>query len=422
MNGHRLDCTPASLGAPRPGLNRREFLTASFAAAVLSGCHRAPQGGPAGVNADQAAKAAREAAEAKELQDVRDTLVTYMGDPRFVGPDFVERLTGEPVRLEKHYVDIETLCFSIAGNDFRGVEESLGRLAMRPDDVRFAYAGVGEGRRFLNTRDGDAVTLGLAGGRGTMTYRGLGRYVFAVDEGNIRVDADRPIVYERGGVRYDVTPRELDGFLSNARIYRGYRYIVEGEGAGRRSVTVNFGGRVARPGEPSLTRFVDRIVGREEPPEVRAQRIIDVASQGIAYSTSDVDFEKANNLELVKRPNEVLMSGEGDCASKALLLASLYDQAGLDYYLVYVLPSRRRAGHLTTLVQGAFGDGNGMTFDIGGRPYAISDPTVQGFRIGATRLVLPITLEDMTYVQRPADGSVFEARTGRVVREGGVDR
>jgi len=37
----------------------------------------------------------------------------------------------------------------------------------------------------------------------------------------------------------------------------------------------------------------------------------------------------------LKRPNEVLMSGQSDCSNKAILLGSLLEQLGEDYLFVY---------------------------------------------------------------------------------------
>ena len=75
------------------------------------------------------------------------------------------------------------------------------------------------------------------------------------------------------------------------------------------------------------------------------QRVLDFVSREIRYDQR----EAAYDFELLKRPNEVLMSGESDCSNKTILLGSMLEQLGEDYLFVY-LPH-----HITVAVpQGDF--------------------------------------------------------------------
>lgn len=392
-------------------LDRRQLLTlgGTGLAMMLAGCRQkaattvvTPGSSP-------------ETAETRELQRIRRTVLTYLTDERFAGNDLLQKMyPGAPVKLERHYVDVRALLFSMRDEDFRGEEETFGTLLNNPKSARFAQAKDGNNVRFKNTRPGEELPLTIGGTE--LTYSGLNRYLFSAKDSDLRVEPDTPVTYNRLGIDYDITPREMDGFLSNERIYRGYANIVRG-----RRVTVNFGSRVARPQEPSLTRLAKRIVSPNDTAEVKLQKLVTFVANGIPYSHRDVEFEDATGLELVKRPNEVLMTGEGDCASKALALASLYEQEGLEYWLLYIVHNPRRAGHLTLLVPGNFPDENNMSFKVGGKSHTISDPTVPNFVIGKTRLRMPIELQDMTYVQRPKDGAVYDPKTGELVREGKVE-
>ena len=85
--------------------------------------------------------------------------------------------------------------------------------------------------------------------------------------------------------------------------------------------------------------------------ELRVQRVLDFVSREIKYNMREATY----NFELLKRPNEVLMSGESDCSNKAILLGSLLEQMGEDYLFVYT------PGHITVAVrQGGFPVSNGL--------------------------------------------------------------
>ncbi|TSC58003.1 MAG: hypothetical protein Greene041619_879 [Candidatus Peregrinibacteria bacterium Greene0416_19] len=392
-------------------ISRRTFLVGALAA-VATGCRRTM----VPVAADGEQEGRRSLEEAREREQailIRSAVLGYLSGSRFGGADFTQRFTGRPVRPERYYRDVGMLFLSVDAGDFRDAGELLAPIALDAERVDFAHAEEEGVHRFLNERKGQEITIDIVPGKSRLHYRETGRYLFGMKSNQLRIDPDRPITWRRGPAIYDATPRELKGFMANETIYRGFQFIIDDDGH-----TFNFGSMVARPGEPSLTRLVRRLVRPEDPPETKTQKISDFVTNHIAYSHADVAFERANNMELVKRPNEVIMTGEGDCASKTILLASLYEQAGLDYRMIYVLAGPVRAGHLALLVTGAFPKENGLEFRIGEGTFAVSDATCRDFQIGRTEVGYPF--HEMHYVQHPSDGRVIDAKTGRVVREAGA--
>jgi transglutaminase superfamily protein len=106
--------------------------------------------------------------------------------------------------------------------------------------------------------------------------------------------------------------------------------------SGRPVIFANHGALVANPQETSLRRFVNDLTRDIQPDtagarEARVQRVLDFVSREIKYDMREATY----NFELLKRPNEVLMSGESDCSNKAILLGSLLEQLGEDYLFVY---------------------------------------------------------------------------------------
>lgn len=362
-----------------------------------------------------AAPAVKEMEEEERLSLIRDSIISYLIDPQFGGgKDFLEKLGVQDIDLQTYFSDIGLLCFTMEQGRYKGKEESFAHLLIDIHKVHFAHSGEADAQRFVNADRNETMQLNVDGHK--LSFNGVGKYLFATDSKNLLVKPDQPLVYPRGSTIYDPTPSELTDFLTNKSIYGGYEWI-KNPGDEKGSVTVNYGTRVAKPGEPSLTRLVGRLINEKDTDETKAQKILDFVTRGISYSHRDVEFGKRTKMQLVKRPNEVLMTGEGDCTSKSLLLASLYEQAGVDYRLIYMLPNETRTGHLTNLVAGNFGNGNGMECTIGDRHFSIAESTAHGFAIGKTKTEESMTVADMTYIQKPSEQEVIDAQTGKVVRE-----
>ncbi len=139
--------------------------------------------------------------------------------------------------------------------------------------------------------------------------------------------------------------------------------------------------------------------------EARVQRVLDFVSQEIKYDERATTY----NFELLKRPNEVLMSGESDCSNKAILLGSLLQQLGEDYLFVYT------PDHITVAVkQGGFPASNGLYLVWQKEVWLIAEGTAPGFRIGVDRVQEEARFKRFQHLQRPRDRDIiFDLATGR---------
>jgi hypothetical protein len=175
-------------------------------------------------------------------------------------------------------------------------------------------------------------------------------------------------------------------------------------------IFANHGAFVANPQETSLRRFVDELTRDIQPDtegarEARVQRVLDFVSREIKYDMRETTYQ----FELLKGPNEVLMSGESDCSNKAILLGSLLEQLGEDYLFVYT------PDHITVAVkQGGFPVRNSLFLAWQAEVWLIAEGTTPGFRIGVDSLQEETRFKRFQHVQRPRDRDIiFDLATGR---------
>ncbi|MEP7077200.1 MAG: hypothetical protein ABI878_15450, partial [Acidobacteriota bacterium] len=122
--------------------------------------------------------------------------------------------------------------------------------------------------------------------------------------------------------------------------------------------------------------------------------------------------EALGTRETLKRANETLMTGNGDCSNKTILLASLLEQIGEDYVLLYC------PQHITVAVpQGNFSDENKLDFTWNQKPWIIAETTLPGFQVGKTRVQQAEILTHINYVQDPKNADViFDANSYEVLK------
>jgi hypothetical protein len=169
-------------------------------------------------------------------------------------------------------------------------------------------------------------------------------------------------------------------------------------------IFANHGIMVAKPNEPSLKRLTDDLL-KDVPDdrEKRVQRLLDFVSNEIEYSYTEAVAPR----ETLKRADEVLMTRIGDCSNKTILLASLLEQIGEDYVLLYC------PRHITVAVpQGNYADENKLDFVYENKPYLIAESTLPGFQIGKTRVGQFEQLINVNYVQSPKQiDLIFDAKS-----------
>jgi len=142
--------------------------------------------------------------------------------------------------------------------------------------------------------------------------------------------------------------------------------------------------------------------------EEMSQKLLDFVTKDIKY---DFDAHE-EGVEQLKRPDEVLMTKKSDCSGKAILYASLLEQIGVDYRLIYF------KGHISLAIEGDFKDNNSLSFSIGGKTFTMAEVTAKGFIIGDSILATPdgklLRIKDMLYFQKPGLGSkIYDAKTGK---------
>lgn len=331
-------------------------------------------------------------------ENTRYTLLSYLAQPGIAGTGVSEQVLGhvrlELVQLSDREVYFSAPAPSLSGETFEAV---VARLVVDP-------------KRIVTAQDDDL------GGRMRLGTYSLLRtteksFFFKTPIDNVKFDPATVLKFTFPQATYTVDMREMSDFIQNKNIFGGRLNALTGQKeAGRPVVFANHGALVARPGETSLTRFV-RDLTRDIPEdgagarEVRVQRVLDFVSQEIKYDQREATY----NFELLKRPNEVLMSRESDCSNKAILLGSLLEQLGEDYLFVYL------AHHITVAVpQGRFPAANGLSLEWEGQTWLIAEGTAPGFRIGVDRVEDEEQLKQFLFVQRPREHDViFDLATGR---------
>ena len=106
------------------------------------------------------------------------------------------------------------------------------------------------------------------------------------------------------------------------------------------------------------------------------------------------------------------MTRNGDCSNKTILLASLLEQIGEEYLLLYC------PLHITVAVPiGSFPNENKVDFDFNSQQLAIAETTVKGFQVGRSRVVRPEVLQLVNYVQDPKHMDViFDVNSGEFLK------
>jgi len=327
----------------------------------------------------------------------RDAVLAYLAQPGFAGTKVVEQVLG-PVRLELLNIREREVYFSAPSPEQAG--EEFGPMV-----ARFAI----DPKRVVLAEDDGAGRLRL--GNYSLRRSAEKHVFFKTPVENVRFDPETVLKFPFGPATYTLDMSELNDFVQNKSIFGGRMLARTGQSeGGRPAVFANHGAFVARPGEGSLRRFVEELT-RDIPAdgegarETRVQRVLDFVSREITYNMREATYD----FELLKRPNEVLMSGESDCSNKAILLGSLLEQLGEDYLFVYT------PGHITVAVrQGDFAVRNDLWLEWDGYVWLIAEDTIPGFRIGLDRVRDEASYKRFQYVQRPRDrDAIFDLATRR---------
>ena len=326
-------------------------------------------------------------------EEVRDTTVLMLAQPGFTGESFQEQILGKG-RLVKFVWSLKDAYFVYPESDDAEFEAFLNKYFADRTKVDFGTAKGGE--------------LKL-GGYSLPLSHDAARF-FRTPLSNIRIDQKQDLSFPLKDVTYTISLNEMKNLANNSEVYGGRMVArVPDRRDGPQYIFANHGIMVAKPDEPSLKRLTEELLKDVEPTrEARIQRLVDFVSNDIQYSYA----EALGSRETLKRANEALMTGNGDCSNKTILLASLLEQINEEYILLYC------PGHITVAVpQGGFPDDNKLDFNWSHKNWMIAETTLPGFQIGKTPVKESNRLTHINYVQDPKNADViFDANSFEVLK------
>ncbi len=325
--------------------------------------------------------------------EIRDNTVRMLQYRTFSGEDFRQQLLGKG-RLEK-YVKVNDEAFFT----FPPAEEA--------EYSDFLAKNFYDQSRIESAKEVDGV-LKLADYK--LPVSSYAAHFFRTDLANIRIPPDQTLKFQYSTTIYTISLAEMNELNSDRALYGGSYFSQEPDRSYRPlTIFANHGRMVAKPDEPSLKRLTGALLKDTAPErEARIQRLLDFVSGEIEYSFA----EALSPRETLKRPDETLMTRNGDCSNKTILLASLLEQIGEEYILLYC------PRHITVAVpQGGFADENKLDFTWNGQPWVVAESTAPGFQIGRTKVNRADILQDVQYVQDPKHVDViFDANSYEVLK------
>lgn len=238
----------------------------------------------------------------------------------------------------------------------------------------------------------------------------LAKRFFRTKLANIKIDPNQTLSFPYARSEYTLSMKEMNNFINNSAVYGGRLVAQQGERTNRpMTVFANHGIMIAKPGEPSLQRLTEALLKDVGPDrETRIQTLVDFVANEIAYNYT----EAVGGRETLKRASETLMTRNGDCSNKTILLASLLEQIGEEYILLYC------PQHITVAVpMGNFPNDNKVDFDFDNRLWAVAETTMQGFQVGRSKVDRPEILQLVNYVQDPKNmETIFDVNSGEFLK------
>ncbi|MFN6962205.1 MAG: transglutaminase-like domain-containing protein [Pyrinomonadaceae bacterium] len=325
--------------------------------------------------------------------DIRDNAVLMLALPGFSGEEFRRQLIGK-ANIVKFVISKKDVYFSYPEGDEKAFDDFVASYFFDREKVEFGQKGkekieVGD-YSFWQTPEN--------------------HYFVKSKLDNVRIDAEQVLTFPFSTVNYSLSLGEMNGFINNSQVYGGKLITRAPERSEKPQIVfANHAIMVAKPEEPSLKRLVDQLLKDVGPSrEERIQRLVDFVSAEIRYDYS----EAVGSRETLKRASETLMTRSGDCSNKTILLASLLEQIGEEYILLYC------PRHITVAVpQGEFTNENGLDFTWDQKNWVIAETTLPGFQVGTTRVAEPVKLTSVEYVQKPKLSDViFDASSYEVLK------
>ncbi|HVF30945.1 MAG TPA: hypothetical protein VNA22_08240 [Pyrinomonadaceae bacterium] len=315
--------------------------------------------------------------------EIREAMVFMLAQPSFSGEEFRQQILGKG-KIEKYRWREKEVYFTFPETPEEEFQEYLKTYTADQTKVQFAKPA------------GDRVELDEYKLRpGPTAFR-----FFKTTSDNLRLDTKQSLTFPFSSVTYTLSPDELLNYANNSQLYGGRMVAKMPERRDEpQMVFANHGIMVAKPGEPSLKRLIDDLlkdVGIDR--EARIQRLVDFVSTEIEYSFT----EAVSSREKLKRASETLMTRSADCSNKTILLASMLEQIGEEYILLYA------PRHITVAIpQGNYANENKLDFTWDKRSWLIAETTAPGFQIGKSMVVEANRLTNIQYIQDPKNSNVI---------------
>jgi len=329
-------------------------------------------------------------AEEYLAEEIRDSTVMMLAQKTFSGDEFEKQILGKGKLARYHWKEREAY-FSFPDAEQAEFEEFLNKYFVNRSKIE------------MGVEKNEKIRLGDY----TMTVSPENKYFFKTPLENIKIEPNQTLSFPFKTVNYTLKLDEMKGFTDNSKVYGG-KLIAEASTTKNQPkiIFANHGIMVAKPDEPSLKRLTDELLKDESigsDREKRIQRLVDFVSNEIEYSYTEAVAPR----ETLKRADEVLMTRIGDCSNKTILLASLLEQIGEDYILLYC------PQHITVAVpQGNYVNENLLDFVYENKTYLIAESTLPGFQIGKTRVGQFERLINVNYVQSPKQiDLIFDAKS-----------
>lgn len=331
----------------------------------------------------------------KQAEEIRDAVVMMLAQPTFSGSEFEGQILGKG-NLQRFDWREKEAYFSFPQTNQQEFDEFLSKFFI--DRLKIE----------IGTETGGKTKLGNY----TLTVSPESFYFFKTPLENIKIAPDQTLKFPFKNLNYDITLEELRNYTDNSQVFGG-KMIAENPQRTEepKFVFANHGIMVSKPNEPSLQRLANELLNDESignNREKRIQRLVDFVSNEIEYSYT----EAVGGRETLKRSNETLMTRSADCSNKTILLASLLEQIGEEYILLYC------PQHITVAVpQGNFSNENKIDFIWEGKPWLIAETTLPGFQIGQTRVNDFTRLTTINYVQVPRQTNIiFDANSYNLIK------
>lgn len=335
-----------------------------------------------------------------EITSDQRILLTLLSNPGFTGKDFLYRLTNNKAEVRGIDIDSGDIYFTIE-DEYVKKNSDFTILSKNPDEVEFAKNNEGE---FL-LKDGSKSPLTL----GEYKWSYYGDYFFRIHISNLKYDTKKILIYKIGRFIYDISLHELGDYLKNNQVYGGNLHINYAKSGNTVYSIVNHAAVIAKKGEPSLVRLVNKIVKPNDSNELKIQKLLDFVTKKIEYNQA----EALSEIEILKRPSEILMTGKSDCSGKVILYASLLEQLDVDYVLMYL--GDKSLNHITIAVCGNFSKANNLSYKISGKRYFLAETTGVGFVVGKSVLLKKLSYNKL-FIQMPKQKfDVYNGNTGKKI-------